>query len=207
MVGLGVAGFYAYRIARPMLDNAGDYIARRARCRSSAIASRTRRRIVPPKNGELTAAQVDRFLAVQARVRDELGDRWSDIETKSAEIRQKTEGNSDDWRSRRSRSIFSDIANIYVDARRAQVNALNIHKFSDGEYTWVTPPRLRSGRHADCRAVSTCRRSKTWRVKARRRRHRSCLTCRCRKCPRRTSAGEAARRQSKEWIPMAVLGL
>ena len=55
---------------------------------------------------------------------------------KSAEIRNKTEGN-EMLSFAEVRGIFSEIANIYVEARRAQVGALNIHKFSDGEYTWV----------------------------------------------------------------------
>ncbi len=91
---------------------------------------------MPPKNGELTAAQVDRFVAVQGRVRSELGNRWTEIEVKSAEIRKKTEGNQS-LSFADVRTIFSDVANIYIEARRAQVGALNIHKFSDGEYTWV----------------------------------------------------------------------
>jgi hypothetical protein len=91
---------------------------------------------VPPKNGELTASQVERFVAVQGRVRSELGDRWGEIEKKSEEIRKKTEGN-EMLSFSEVRDIFSDIASIYVEARKAQVKALNIHKFSDGEYTWV----------------------------------------------------------------------
>jgi hypothetical protein len=55
---------------------------------------------------------------------------------KSAEIRKKTEG-SEPLSFADVRTLFSDFANIYIEARRAQVGALNIHKFSDGEYTWV----------------------------------------------------------------------
>ena len=33
--------------------------------------------------------------------------------------------------------MLSDISNIYMEARRAQVDALNGQKFSDAEYTWV----------------------------------------------------------------------
>lgn len=137
MMGLGVAGYYAYRLARPMLDNAGDYLARAREMSQLGDRIANKAPFVPPNNGVLTAAQVDRFLAVQGRVRDELDDRWTEIETRSAEIRKQTE----DYRRVLSfaevSSIFSEIATIYIDARRVQVNALNIHKFSDGEYTWV----------------------------------------------------------------------
>ena len=33
--------------------------------------------------------------------------------------------------------MFSEIANIWIEARRAQVNALNVQKFSESEYQWV----------------------------------------------------------------------
>ena len=137
MIGLGVAGYYAYRFARPMFDNAGDYIARAREMSQLGDRIAIKAPYVPPPTGELTAAQVDRFLAVQARVRDKLGDRWAQIETKSAEVRQKTESGQRDLSFSEVTSIFSDLAGIYVEARREQVNALNIHKFSDAEYTWV----------------------------------------------------------------------
>ena len=76
-------------------------------------------------------------MAVQTRVRDELGTRWSEIETKSAQIRDKTRENQRDLTFAEFTSVFSDLAGIYSEARRAQVNALNVQRFSDGEYTWV----------------------------------------------------------------------
>src|SRR6185436_16637858 len=136
MIGLGVAGYYAYRIARPMIGNAGDYVARAREFARLGDRVANKSPYVPPKNGELTASQVERFIAVQTRVRDELGDRWSQITATSEALRKRTENNemlsfSD------VTEIFREVGNIYVEARRAQVNALNIHKFSDGEYLWV----------------------------------------------------------------------
>lgn len=136
MIGLGVALFYAYRYARPMIDSAGDYLSKAKQVSEQADRIANRSPYIPPPTGELTNTQVERFVAVQGRVRDELGDRWSEIETKSAEIRQKTAGNHE-LSFGEITSVFKDIANIYVEARRVQVNALNIHKFSDAEYTWV----------------------------------------------------------------------
>jgi hypothetical protein len=136
LIGFGVAGYYAYRIARPMIESAGDYMTRAGEISRLGDRVANKAPYVPPKNGELTQAQLERFLAVQTRVRDELGDRWQEIETKAAEIQQKTAGKESLSLSEVT-SIFSSIANTYVEARRVQVNAMNIHKFSDGEYTWV----------------------------------------------------------------------
>lgn len=136
MIGFGVAAFYAYRYAKPMIDQASDYLSKAKQVSQLADRVANKTPYVPPANGELTQSQVERFVAVQGRVRDELGDRWGEIETKSAEIRKRTAGNQE-LSFAEIGAVFKDIANIYLEARRVQVNSLNIHKFSDGEYTWV----------------------------------------------------------------------
>jgi len=54
-----------------------------------------------------------------------------------AEIREKTQNNQRELTFAEFTSVLSDLSGIYMDARRAQVDALNVHKFSDAEYTWV----------------------------------------------------------------------
>lgn len=137
IIGFSVAGYYAYRWAQPMIESTGDYLDRAREMARLGDRVQNRAPYVGPENGELTAAQVDRFLAVQTRVRDELGARWTDIETKSAEIREKTQNNQRELTFSEFATVLSDISAIYIEARRAQVNALNVQKFSDGEYTWV----------------------------------------------------------------------
>jgi len=137
MIGLGVAGYFAYRVMRPVIDNAANYMdkAREVTRLGEEITNKTA--YEPPANGELTQAQVERFIAVQTRVRAELSDRWSEIEKKSREIRDKADRNRNDWTLAEFTSVFSDIANIWVDGRRVQVRALNVQRFSESEYQWV----------------------------------------------------------------------
>lgn len=137
MIGLGVAGYYAYRAAKPMIDSAGDYMARAREMVSIGDRITNKAPFAPPVNGELSSSQVDRFIAVQGRVRSDMGERWDEIETKSAEIQRRTEKNKTDLSLTEVASVFSDLANIYIEARKVQVNALNVHKFSDQEYSWV----------------------------------------------------------------------
>jgi hypothetical protein len=146
IVGFTAAGYYAFRWAQPMIQGTADYLDRARELSRLGDRVSNKSRYVPPADGELSQAQVDRFLAVQARVRDELGARWAEIEAKSAEIREKTGGSASADGVRRDRreltfseftAVFSDLAGIYMDARREQVNALNVHKFSDEEYRWV----------------------------------------------------------------------
>ncbi|MGZ8851035.1 MAG: hypothetical protein ACXW3E_12025, partial [Thermoanaerobaculia bacterium] len=137
IIGFGVAGYYAYRAAKPMIDSAGDYMARARQMVSIGDRINNKSTFVPPVTGELTPSQVDRFIAVQGRVRSDMGDRWAQIEAKSAEIQRRTENNKTDLSLNEVASVFSDLANIYIEARKVQVNALNVHKFSDDEYSWV----------------------------------------------------------------------
>jgi hypothetical protein len=127
IIGLGAAGYYAYRAVKPVIDNASNYMEKAREVTRLGENITVKTPFEPPKNGELTQAQVERFIAVQTRVRSELSGRWTQIEQKSKELREKANFTS----------VFSDIANIWVDARKSQVNALNIQKFSEAEYEWV----------------------------------------------------------------------
>ena len=206
MIGFGVAGFYAYRFARPMIESAGDYMAKAGELSQLGDRVANKAPYVPPTNGELTASQVERFVAVQGRVRSELDSRWTEIEVKSAEIHKKTEGN-EALSFADVRNIFSDVANIYIEARRAQVGALNIHKFSDGEYTWVkhrvyeaAGMEVASG--IDFSAIEDLAREGA---------QRSSTKLPDMPMPEVPPANVALVKphvaQLKEWIPMAVLGL
>jgi hypothetical protein len=138
IIGLGAAGYYAYRAMRPVIDNAANYMdkAREVTRLGDEITIKTP--FEPPASGELTRQQVERFIAVQTRVRSDLNDKWEQIEQKSKEMREKVEDrHRQDWSLTEFTSVFSDIANIWVDARKSQVNALNIQRFSEAEYEWV----------------------------------------------------------------------
>jgi hypothetical protein len=137
MFGFGGACYYAFRWAQPMIQSTGDYLERARQMARLGDRLQNRAPYVPPSSGELTASQVDRFVAVQTRVRDELGAQWTEIETKSAQIREKTQNNQRELTFAEFTSVLSDISNIYMAARRAQVDALNVQRFSDAEYTWV----------------------------------------------------------------------
>jgi hypothetical protein len=135
-VGFVVVGYVAYRWAQPMIQDTANYLdrARELSRLSDRVANKSP--YVPPASGELTKSQIDRYLEVQSRVHDELGARWAEIEKKSAEIREKTRDGRE-LTFTEFTTVLSDFAGLYTEARRAQVNALNAHKFSDAEYTWV----------------------------------------------------------------------
>lgn len=136
-VGFGVAGFYAYRAARPMFDNAADYVARARELATLSDKVTNQSPYTPPASGELTPAQVERFIAVQGRVRSELGDRWTEFEKAAESLKQKVESRQSTWSFSEVSDIVSNFMGIYTEARKAHVTALNVHKFSDEEFSWV----------------------------------------------------------------------
>ena len=137
LVGFGVAGFYAYRAAQPMIDSAADYVSRARELATLSEQVRNKNPYEPPANGQLTPAQVDRFLAVQTRVRAELGDRWTEFEKRGEALKKKADDKQSDWTFSDISGLFSDFTGIYLEARKVHVNALNVHKFSDDEFSWV----------------------------------------------------------------------
>jgi len=133
----GVASYYAFRYAKPMIESASDYAGRARDLSSIGAGIHDQSEFAPPGTGELTASQVDRFLAVQTRVRSEVGDRWGDVEAQAAEIKRKTDADKRDLSLIELQAAFSSVATIYLEARKAQVGALNVQKFSAAEYAWV----------------------------------------------------------------------
>ncbi|HUU36341.1 MAG TPA: hypothetical protein VMW48_19890 [Vicinamibacterales bacterium] len=91
-----------------------------------------------PESGELTAAQVDGFLRVQRRVRLALGAR---IEAFGAKYRALSGPRPDG--SPRVPTLpellagIGDLSTVYLDAWRAQVEAMNTEVFSRDEFAWV----------------------------------------------------------------------
>jgi hypothetical protein len=137
LAGFSVAGYYAFRWAQPMIQSGGDFLDRAREMSRLGERVENKSAYTPPETGELASTQVERFVAVQTRVRDEMGARWKEIQAKAAEIEAKTKDGRRELTFAEFTTVFSELAGIYTEARRAQVNALNVQRFSDAEYWWV----------------------------------------------------------------------
>jgi hypothetical protein len=90
---------------------------------------------VPPASGELTEAQVQRLVAVQRRVRERLGARFSELQRKYEGLLKRQDPGVLDLPQ--LVAAYRDLAATWIDAKRAQVEALNAADFSLDEYRWV----------------------------------------------------------------------
>jgi hypothetical protein len=85
-----------------------------------------RNSFTPPGDGVLTQAQLDRYFSVQAHRVAALDEKYQEI-SRSAR----------DPGFREVIESYSDLLGLILEAKRAQVAALNQHNFSLQEYTWV----------------------------------------------------------------------
>ena len=90
---------------------------------------------VIPDSHELTAAQVDRLVQVQARVRARLGASGEAMQRNYKTLLDKKDATVTDLPA--LISAYKDMAHALVDAKRAQVEALNDLGLSLGEYRWI----------------------------------------------------------------------
>ena len=139
VVGVAAAGvgYYVYRQVRSTVTQFAEFgqipeIERGVRQRG----------FVPPAGEELTESQVARLVRVQAQVRQRLGTRAAEFERKYKSLADKQEATLGDLPA--VIAGYRDLAGIWLDAKRAQVAALNEADFSLDEYRWVRDQAYRA---------------------------------------------------------------
>lgn len=133
-VALGVGAYFLYRAASPVLQNARDTIAGLGELDRIDDSIEKKDPFVAPANNELTQAQVERFVRVQDHVRSALGLRMKEIETKY-DAMTRAQGREPTFAE--SMQALRELAGVFIEARRLQVQALNAEDFSQDEYAWV----------------------------------------------------------------------
>ena len=131
-----VGAYILYRAASPLIEDARIYYQGMSQLSEIERQIENTSAYAPPASGELTEDQVQRFVRVQQHLRKALGQRITEIEEKYQHLK----ANSDSHVPVAMTDLLSglrDITNVYVDARRYQVEALNVERFSQEEYAWV----------------------------------------------------------------------
>jgi hypothetical protein len=93
---------------------------------------RNRETFTPPASGELTPAMVDRFVKAQDSLRERMGTRVKELEAKYKGFDQAHQPSMTEMLG-----ALKDLGGLFVDAKRAQVEALNETGFSLEEYQWT----------------------------------------------------------------------
>ena len=134
---VGVALYFGYRAARPMIDNATAWMqqAKDMAAESERVENKTAYQ--PPSGGELTEAQLTRYLAVHDRMRKSLGPRWAELQEKGRSLEARAREGGRDLSFSEIGTMLSELRAVLREARRAHVDALNAEGFSSSEYAWV----------------------------------------------------------------------
>lgn len=138
---LGGGAYVLYRGARPIVDRVTgvtDGVRRLADASEIERGLATTGPYVGPESGVLTGEQIARFLRVQEAVVAALGQRADAFGAKYRELTAPgPEGPTTVPTLPQLLSALTELSTIYLDARRAQVAAMNRDGFSRDEFSWV----------------------------------------------------------------------
>ncbi|MEP7116929.1 MAG: hypothetical protein ABI880_05075 [Acidobacteriota bacterium] len=137
----GVVLYYAWGFVRPVVDTVTQVTAGVKQLGGLADIETdlaTSGPFAAPVSDELTSAQLDRFLRVHTQVKTALGERAEAFTTKYRELsRTLPDGTVVVPTLPQLLGGLSDLSAVYLDAKRAQVAAMNGERFSRAEFSWV----------------------------------------------------------------------
>jgi hypothetical protein len=138
---VGVAAYVVWRAASPVVEQVSNVTEGLRRLGDVSAIERDLANTAPytgPESGELTDAQVARFLRVQTAVKSALGARADAFAAKYKELsRTLPDGTVTVPSLPQVLGGLSDLSTLYLDAWRAQVEAMNTQRFSREEFSWV----------------------------------------------------------------------
>jgi hypothetical protein len=130
VVGVGAGYYFVYRPLHHMAASMMQFkevpdIERRVENKAP---------FTPPGNGELTQTNVDRYMKVQDQLHARLGTRVKQLDAKYKALDKANQGHPS---VTEAFGALSDLGSLIVEAKRAQVDALNTAGFSLEEYNWT----------------------------------------------------------------------
>jgi hypothetical protein len=128
VVGVGYYGYLKVKSAVTQLAELGQVhdIERGVKVQTAFVV---------PSSGELTAAQVDKLMKVTTRVRERLDQDMAVFQRTYKTLAQKKDATAADLPE--LMSAYRDLAKDWLNAKRAQVDALNEVGLSLDEYRWI----------------------------------------------------------------------
>lgn len=130
----GAVGAY-YFLWRPAKAYVGEFAKLKEIPRLNQQVTKTAA-FTPPAGNELTGEVVDRFVRTQKDIQTKMGQRLEELSAKYRTIGQSLDaGRRPTWAE--ITGAYKDVAGLILDAKRAQVEALNQNNFSVAEYDWT----------------------------------------------------------------------
>jgi hypothetical protein len=90
-----------------------------------------------PDNGELTEEMVARFVKAQTSIQGKLGKKMESLKATYDKLDQAKKAEGRDASVSEGMGALRDLASLFLEGKRAQVEAMNQNGFSMQEYEWV----------------------------------------------------------------------
>lgn len=139
LLGTGIAGYLFYtRVLRPVAGSMADltHLTRLGKVNDRLVNTTP---YTPPADGTLTREQVERFLAVQAEVRDSTGATFGRVRGRLGTLPEKMRrpDGSLTFDFKELMGAFKGLGPDILALKERQVTSLNRQGFSKAEYRWV----------------------------------------------------------------------
>ena len=128
IAGIAAVPYVLSRISRTVTSAAEGFVAELSSLPELERNVQKQGPYTPPPTGEPSREQVEGLVEVQQAIRTRLGPRAADLERRYHRLRTRNNHDLSDYR---------EYAATYLDAKRAQVDALNRTGFSLDEYRWT----------------------------------------------------------------------
>lgn len=134
VLGGGIAWF---KVIKPGMEFAGGIAELRKEYSELHESIDNRSGFNPPSDAELDEERFQRFLAAQRQMRDELEGRLEELQDKYEALEDEIDERGGEAGISDMMGAYSDLTDLLIDAKRAQVAAINAQDFSLQEYNWV----------------------------------------------------------------------
>lgn len=128
-------GVVWFKVIKPGMEFAGDAVNFGEEFQRIERAIEDRSPYAPPDNGALSEQQFQNFLASQQRIRSHMETQLDELNEKYSELKARFDKKDPGLRD--LTGVYRDFGDLLLEAKRAQVEALNSNKFSLQEYAWV----------------------------------------------------------------------
>ena len=134
VAGGGIAWF---KVIKPGMEFAGGVAELGKQYSELNESIENRAGYTPPADGELGEDTFQRFLAAQRQMRTELEGRLEELQSKYEALEKEIDERGGQAGIGDMIGAYSDLTDLLIDAKRAQVEAINDQDFSLQEYNWV----------------------------------------------------------------------
>ncbi len=137
-------GITYFKFIKPGMEMAGSYMKLGEEFESLNKQINNRRSFEPSSDKFLDEAQLQRFLAAQQQIEQQMAGRFEELKDKYDNLDKKLKQDGSTAGLGDILGAYGDLGGLLIDGKRAQVNALNDHGFSLGEYAWVRDQAYRA---------------------------------------------------------------